>query len=380
MKKIIALCFLITGLFCTMSFAEEDTTEITGYFKTLHNSSRSQSTKEDFFITTNRLRLEFNKQINPWQFYLTLDNEALIHDAENLPEMDLIRSRSQDQLATIDLDKTSVDNEHLYLRHSIYRAYVKYYQPEFQAVVGKQSIDWGRLRFYSPADIFNAVGALDIEHDERVGIDAVNLNFTPEAFAGVNVVAAPAETSGESSGGIKIFKTISTYDAALIAASVNKDQIYGVLFDGYLKSAGFRGEITHTIQDGGRTFPRAGLGLDYTFNDKLYALVEYFYNGGHDDNDPDALTSSYRASRQILSLKKHLTSIWLKYSLTALFDFNQYIIYDTDGRSVVINPELSYDIAQNIDLSLGIQYYSGNAGSEFGDSQNLYYAEFKWFF
>ena len=363
-----------------VSAADGGASAVTGYWKTLTTSSRAQASDEAIFASLNRLRLEFDHQADPWQFHISLDNEAIFNDFANTADFDLIRSRTQDRLAAVDLDKVSVDNDHLYLKHSIYRAYVKYYQPEFQAVVGKQSVDWGRLRFYSPLDVFDSVGALDLEQDERPGLDAVNLNFSPEAFAGVNVVAAPGETDEESSGGVKLYKTISTYDAAIIAAMVHKDQIYGFLFDGYLKGAGFRGELTHTLKDDHRTFFRAAVGLDYTFNDKLYALVEYFYNGGHDDNDTAVLTSSYRRAQEVLSYNRHLSSLWLKYTLTPLWDLNQYVIYDWDGQSVVVNPELSYDLTRNIDLRLGTQLFFGPANSEFGDLKDLYYLELKWFF
>jgi len=383
-KKLIIAFFFINALSVTavLTTQAEDTnkTEISGYYKTLYTTSKLTDSDENYYAATNRLRLEFKKQVNPWQFYLTLDNEAVINDFANTSDFDSIRNKNQHNLAAVDMDKVSVDNDHLYLRHSVYRAYMKYYQPEFQATVGKQGIDWGKMRFYSPLDVFNSVGSLDLEPDERVGIDAVNLNFSPEAFAGLNVVAAPGENNDESSGGIKLFKKISTYDAALIAATVKKEQIYGLSFDGYIQDAGFRGEIAHTQLDSGRRFPRASLGLDYNFTEKFYALVEQFYNGGHDDNDLNALSSSYLTARQIMSLKENLSSLWLKYSLTPLWTANQYIIYDWDGKSIALNPEMVYSWTKNIDLKLGTQLYWGQANSEFGGYEHLYYAEFKLFF
>jgi len=381
MKSFLVVILVVLFL-PVQAFAEgsTDTFSLGGYYKTLQTSSQSLTTKENIFASTNRLRLEFKTQLEPWQFYLTVDNEAIINNFANTSDFTYIRSRTQDRVSAVDMDVVSVDNDHLYLKHSIYRAFIKYYTPEFQAVVGKQLIDWGRLRFYSPIDIFNSVSAVSLEPDERIGVDAINLNYSPEAFVGINFIAAPASSDEDASGGIKIYKTLSTYDLALIAASVRKDQIYGFAFDGYIKDAGFRGEFTYTIQDNKKEYPRVALGVDYRFNDKWYTLVEHFYNGGHEDNDPTALYSSYTTSRQIISLNSQLSGIWIQHNLTPLMDINNYTLYDWDGKSVVLNPEVQYDITKNTDLRVGTQLYFGRGNTEFGDYEHIYYGECTIFF
>ncbi len=381
MKKNITLLIFA---FLLASFAAPaiaaDTFQVSGYYKTLVTSGQSFATKEGISAATNRLRLELKTQKDPWQFYLTVDNEAIINDFANTADFAFIRSRAQNKNAALDMDVISVDNDHLYLKHSVYRAFVKYYTPEFQAVVGKQLVDWGRLRFYSPIDIFNSVAALNLEPDERIGIDAINVNFSPEDFVGINIVAAPDTSDENASGGIRVYKTVSTYDVSLIAASVYKNQAYGFSFDGYLKNAGFRGEVTHNLQDDKREFTRAALGVDYRFNKKWYALAEHFYNGGHEDNDPTAMATSYKLSRQIVSLNSQLSSFWVQYTLSPLIEINQYAIYDWDGPSVVLNPEVQYDLNKHTDLRFGTQLYFGKGNSEFGDNEHLYYGECVLFF
>lgn len=378
-KNIILSIFLLLSVLSVPAMSA-DTFQISGYYKTLLTSGQSVATKEGIFAATNRLRLEFKTQMDPWQFYLTVDNEAIINDFANTADFAFIRSRAQNKNAALDMDVVSVDDDHLYLKHSVYRAFAKYYTAEFQAAIGKQLIDWGRMRFYSPVDIFNSVAALNLEPDERIGIDAINLNFSPKDFVGINIVAAPANSEKDASGGIRFHKTISTYDLSLIAASVYKNQIHGFAFDGYVRNAGFRGEITHTRQDDNREFTRAALGLDYRFNKKWYALAEHFYNGGHEDNDPAALTTSYKLSRQIVSFNSQLSSFLVQYTLSPLIEINQYAIYDWDGPSVVLNPEIQYDLNKHTDLRFGTQLYFGKGNSEFGDNEHLYYGECVLFF
>ena len=377
------LLFLICAISLSLTsqaYAQDNSFQMGGYYKNLFITTQSSTTKEGIASDLQRLRLEFKEHIDPWQFYLTLDNEAVLNDFANTSDFDIVRSKSQNNLAAWDLDKVSVDDDHLYLKHSIYRAYAKYHSPQFQAVVGKQAIDWGRMRFYSPLDIFNPTGPIDLEPEERVGTDAINLNFSPENFVGINAVAAPGENSGETSFGLKLYKTISPYDLAFIAASVRKDTVVGFSFDGSLSQAGFRGEVTHTEQDNKKSFTRLSVGMDYNFNDKLYALWEQFFNDGHEDNNPGTFTSSYRLARQILSLKKNLTSILFKYSLTPLLELSTATIYDWDAKSIVVNPQFKYNVSSNVDIVVGSQMFFGNTNSEFGPYEHLYYVEFKWFF
>ncbi|MDP1853755.1 MAG: hypothetical protein Q8L26_06110 [Candidatus Omnitrophota bacterium] len=379
MKRILfAVIFL---LFPALSFSQtESSLDISGYYKNILILTKSLYSKEDIFADTSRLRLEFKKEIKPWQFYLTIDNEAIANDFSNTSDFKFIRSKQQDNLTAIDLDKVSVDNEHLYLKHSVYRAYLKYYSPKFQAVIGKQSIDWGRMRFYSPVDLFNSLAATELEPDERVGIDALNLNFSSSDFSGLNVVLAPAKNSGEASFGAKLSRKISTYDCAFMFADIRKNKVLGFLFDGYIKEAGFRGEFTYTLQDDKRNFPRVSLGIDYNFFGRLYLLIEQFFNGGADDNDTTALSSSYGESRKILSLKKHLSGININYELTPLVKLDSFTVYDWEGKSVFVSPQIRYNICQDFDLSIGVQLFFGRTNSEFGDYNHLYFFEAKKYF
>ena len=381
-KRIIFILFFILN--CAFFAQANDNSSkhnLTGHYKSLLVSTESNSSKEELYALTNRLRLKYNYEYNEnWQVHLTVDNEVIVHDAGNTPDFDFTRSKQQNFTSTLDWDKVSSDTDHIYSRHSVYRAYIKYYTPEFQAVIGKQAIDWGKMRFYSPIDLFNSPGAIDIEHEERVGADAINLNFALSDFSGVNLIYVPGDGDTNHSYGVKAYKTFGTYDISVIAAEVRKNLSFGLAFDGYVKQAGLRGEITHNIFENNREFTRFSVGVDYNINDKIYVLMEHFYNGGADDNNQAAFSSSFSTAREIISLKKHLSSLWVEYKVTPLIDFNTYLVYDWEGESGVINPELVYSLSESLDLTAGTQFFWGPALSEFGDYQNLYYVEIIWYF
>lgn len=359
---------------------ENNPVDISGHLKSLNIASESVFTGESLFATINRLRIEVQKEINPWSFYIAVDNEFVGNDFSNTPDFGFIRSREQQHSAVWDLDATSRDRDHSYIRHAIFRAYAKYYSPEFQITLGKQGIDWGVMRFYSPNDIFNTVGPIDLEREERVGVDAINLNYTLDTLGGISAVIVPSNRSDEFMAALKAYKTIQTYDVAFIASSIRHNTIIGLTFDGYLGSAGLRGEINHTHLDNGRDFFRASVGIDYTASEKVYILAEQFFNGGVDEQLLTAFSTDFRTSRELLSVKKNLSSIWLQYKISPLLEFNQYLIYDWDGQSTVYNPEVKYNLTENIDLTAGVQLNFGSDNSEFGDVPDLYYVQMQWFF
>ncbi len=384
----ITIFSLLLSVLTSRGFCGDNKLSIGGYYKNLTVSTKSNVNNDHYFGSLNRLRLELKKSVASWQFNLTLDNEGLIHDFRNEPDFAFVETRTQNPTAFLDWDQVSVDKEHLYLKHTIHRAFIKYYKPKFQAIVGKQAVDWGKMRFYSPLDIFNAIRPTDLEPEERMGIDAVNINFSLDSFTGLNVVYSPGDDSETTHMGVKAYGKVSTYDWSLILASANKQRTAGFAFDGYIKDAGFRGEISYAKADfdRDRSYLRTAVGMDYNFPNKVYLLFEQFYNGGHEKRFPNFITFSNRRYRKILSLQKHLSSIYISYEATPLLKLQNSIIYDWEGSSVTVNPEIKYDVFENAELTVGAQIYSDHNNSlftsdnEFGVSENAYYFQLKWFF
>jgi hypothetical protein len=380
MKKTIASLILVAALAgAREANAQFSGFTLAGHYKNLFISSQTVD-GENYFLDTNRLRLEIDKQADPWQFHAEIDNELLLHDFADTPDFAYIRSREHQNLASWDSDKVSVDDDHVYLRHALYRLYVKYFSPEFQAVVGKQAVDWGKMRFYSPMDLFNPLGPIEIERDYRTGVDAVNLTLASDGLSGWNLVIAPGHDPEHARYGLKYYTNVKSYDLEFIAAQIREDQVIGAAFDGQLGGAGFRGEITQNWQqDEERTFARASLGIDYNFSEKTYLLFEQLYNGGHSDNNP-AIAFSAKDYLKALSIEKNLSSLWYQYKFNPSLEANLYLIYDWDGESGVANPELKKELTKNTTLDVGAQLFWGEDGGEFGSSNHLYYAQIKWYF
>lgn len=354
---------------------------ISGYLKDIFSTSRTAGAGQHFYSNLQRTRLEGKKELGGrMKADVVVDHEILIGDFFRTPEYDAISRADQRHTSLLDADKIYATRSLVHARASLYRAYVEYDGPAAQVVVGRQTIDWGAFRFYSPMDLFNPIRQTAIERDERIGSDAFNCEFSMKGASKFDVVVAPRRTFSDSSAGVRTRWRKNNYDLSLIIADISRSKVAGFSFDRRDGAGGLRGEFTQTHGYDGRNFPRAALGFDYNFSSNGYLSCEYFYNGGADDTDPALFTGDYVYASRTLSLKRNFINIFVQYQIQPQLKYYNYFIYNLGSSSIFFNPELKYNPITNLDLSVGAQLFSGSAGSEFGNRQNLYYTQAQYLF
>jgi hypothetical protein len=57
-----------------------------------------------------------------------------------------------------------------------------------------------------------------------------------------------------------------------------------------------------------------------------------------------------------------------------------YLVFNLADRSRFYSPGLTFSLRTNVDLTVGTQFFRGNAGTEYARFPNLYYAQLQWFF
>lgn len=356
-----------------------DLSVFSGYDKVLASFSQTRDTEEGFFGVLNRLRLEYQPKLtDAVELNLTYDHQVFANDFARAPDFDLIRQNNQGNLAFLDLDHAICDTDHVYETHGLYRAYLRVTTPHSRTTIGKQLIDWGRMRTYSPLDIFNQPLPTSLEPDERAGFDAILAELFQDAFAGMNVLYGPGDNASGSSYGMRFYKKFGTYDTSLVLANHREELVAGFGFDGYVKGAGLRGEFAYS-KNGRDTFPRAAIGIDYNFPKQIYLALEYFYNGAA-NGDLDTFINSLREQQYRMSLQKNLVGLIAATDITPVWKLKGLFIYDINQGSAAFNPEVRYSIKQNIDAACGAHLFVDSRDSEFENSRNLYYGEIKWYF
>ena len=361
------------------------TRQFSGYWKDLASGSRSYFTQDPWADNLDRLRLTFDGKQQGWfAVHIDYDNEVHAGNLTGLPDFELIRDRQS--AAWLDLQHVFVNRANLYWDTSLYRGFVSLHHGPATLTVGRQRIGWGTARFWSPMDMFNPISPLQIESEERQGVDAALLEFSSKGALRWSAVYAPQDGFPRSTSALRLSRTIHNYDFDVAAARFGQDWTAGFDVAGQIRGAGLRGELTYrwrrpiagSAPVSARDALRLTAGGDYAFANGLYLVGEYFYNQGQPDVspnralDPNALL---RFSDEIFTLQRHFLSAGASYPITPLWKLETYVVGDMAGPSAVVLPRLSHNLSANTDLGFGAQLFTSSRTGEFHGLSDVVYVE-----
>jgi len=263
------------------------------------------------------------------------------------------------------------------------RAWISLTKGKMQFTVGRQRINWGQAIVWNPNDIFNTYSYFDVDYPERPGSDAVRLQYYPSSTSTVEAVSKFNYQGKITVAGLGRFNA-GGYDIQFLAGLVDdQDYVLGTGWSGNLAGAAFRGEICYYQPRLNFTDTTgvllATIGADYTFRNSLALTFQVFYNQLPPGYQPQNFMSIYQApaSPKMLSFTEWNIFLMGSYPITPLFDVSLAGMYYPNLYGYYIGPTLNYNVRQNIDLSLFIQYFNGrfvNTGLQ--QNQDLYFQAF----
>jgi hypothetical protein len=352
-----------------------------GYYRNLLSSSHSYFTGDAYGDNLNRLRLNLDAA---WRssvlVHVEYDNEVHFGNLITEPDFDLVRQRQD--ASYLDLLHVAVDEKHAYWDTSLYRGTIAVRHRGAELIAGRQRIAWGTAHFWSPADVFNPISPLQVEEDEREGVDAALLKLSLPANLRWSVVYAPQDGLDRSTEAARISTTVHNFDISALGGRFAQNWLAGADFAGQWRGAGLRGEMTYTVRGTSAQSDalRLTFGSDYAINNKWYVLGEYFYNQGQPPGyvpgqpfDPSVLL---RYSNEIYTIQRHFLSAGARYSVTPLLNVQTYAVLDLAGPSVLFLPMASYNLTANTDLSVGCQLFASSPTGEFNRVPDLFDLEF----
>lgn len=362
------------------------TQQFSGYFKDLASGSRSYFTQEAWGDNLDRLRLTYDGKYGDW-FAVHVDYDNEVHEGNliGLPDFEIVRDPQSAEW--LDAQHVLVSEPNAYWDTSLYRGYLSLHSDSAALTVGRQRIGWGTAHFFSPMDMFNPISPLQVEADERQGVDAALAEFRSPGGLRWNVIYAPQDGFRRSTSAVRLSRTLHNYDFDLAAARFGQDWTTGLDFAGQLRGAGLRGELTYrwrhpipgTVPISTHDALRLVIGSDYAYANGLYLVGEYFYNQGQPDlrhNQPFDPTVLLQFSNEIFTLHRHFVSAGASYPLTPLWKLETYVVTDVAGPSAVVLPRLSHSLTANTDLNFGAQLFASSRTGEFHGLSNLAYIEF----
>lgn len=262
------------------------------------------------------------------------------------------------------------DDGHFTAGHNLDRAYARLSFDRTDLFIGRQAIAWGSARVVNPTDVVAPYPFGELDTEERIGADAVRAVVPLSGRAEINAGYIAGKSASIANSAL-FLRGKTGYAGTDITASVTKYKRHltaGLDLARAVAGAGAWLEAAYTRYDIGRD-PAVGresfrlsCGMDYRFTDKLYAFVEYHYNGDGESEvagyGRSLLKPGYRDGPVYL-MARHYAIPALSYQITPLFSSTTNPFINLNDGSVLLSQQFEYNTTQNTYLSLGTYWGIG---------------------
>ncbi len=272
------------------------------------------------------------------------------------------------------------NNKNLLMLNFIDRLYIRKIFPFGRITIGRQRIQWGTGRIWNPTDLFNPINPTSFYKIEKDGADAVSARIVLGNFSDLNLVFNPLEKINQSNYGFRLRTNFFNYDFSLMAGRFDGGNVVGADFAGNLGDAGIRGEGLFAFPSSSKpSFFKYILGVDYQFNPKLYALLEFHFNGEGEKNkyryDFNKLLKG-----EIINMGRIYLAVSFSYEATPLLKLTFLNIDNFQDGSGFVSASGNYSLTENSYLDAGVQLFYGSNFSEYWYYPNSFYFEWEYYF
>ena len=350
-----------------------------------------------------RLRLRLDARATPHlSAVLAYDQEIL---AGTLDTFEAQISGQFEASSLVDTRHSFVSTNSFQWSHNLYRAYLFFESEHVEVTLGRQRVPWGVGRLWNPIDRFNAIPPLSIEADQSQGVDALKARWLFSGFTYAEAIYAAGRTGRDRSYAARLHGVLHEVDYSLMAGVFEEAPTVGMDFAANLGEAAGRLEAVFTSpQRSVRPFgsPTSGrlpnywqvvASVDNNFDvgSGLYVLVEHLYNGnalGFGRGKADGILGFFQeqdltlggtsarvvatgtgdlfGQSRVITQSRHLTGLETGYDVTPEIRASLLVIYDWDGGSASFFPRLSYSPFGSLEMTLGVQVFTGKHLSEYG--------------
>ena len=328
------------------------------------------NTSADQYLNLTRLRLRPVLYLN--------DNNSLHLEYELLALAGSEQQSFNGELTTprrqaVDLQWQPVEEEHITMRHFIDRLFYKANFSFGQLVLGRQRISLGSGRIWNPTDVFNPVNPAAFTKIEKDGADALTFKTYFGNFTDLLLVVNAENEFNNYNAAARFRTNVATYDLALLAGRADKRMIVGGELAGNLFTAGLRAELLYSLYDEGRgeDFLSFVIGADYQFNDAVYGLIEYHFNGAG-AADPRDYNLAALLNGDLLNLGRHYLALQGSWQLHPLFVVSAVCIGNFTDGSGFVSLSGQYSLSNEASLGAGLQLSAGSRDGLAVDEYRLF--------
>ena len=354
--------------------------DLFGYYE---NQTSSTVNNTPDFLSYNKLRLDFDKNIsddislNSNIVFQTYHGMTFVSILDYLPK-ELLADYSLETGISIDSLKenyTFSSEDEIFLDN----AFLSLYQKHFNLRIGKQQIALGTGYAWNPTDIYNDKNILDPTYEKR-GVNAVKFEIPFSSEGMITSIASIGKNWEETTKSVHLKQFLFGYDLEISYArrkhssfdyyAMNENledrYLFGFSFSGALMGIGIWSETAFNKMSGSDDYYQGIIGADFTFENGLYLMSEYYYNelGQQDENDYE-FTDWMNLFADGTNLGRDYLYLGESYSLAELIEWSNYIIVNLNDKSFTYTPWLSFSLNDNVDFDLTANIPYGNDDSEF---------------
>lgn len=289
----------------------------------------------------------------------------------------------EDERRLMDLTKVISRNDSRILYHRLDRLSLTLLRDGASLCVGRQALTWGNGLLFNPMDLFNPFSPTDTERDYKIGDDMAHVQIP---FLGVGNLqflyvprrdpATDSVDSDQSSLAGKIHFPVGTTEIDLMASRHYEDHVFGAGGTGYMGSAAWRIDLTWTSLDAespSESYLSLVANVDYSWawwKKNFYGFLELFYCGLGEDDYTQALANPDIIARlgrgELYTLGEVYLAGHVRVELHPLFNVFLTVINNLEDPSGILQPRATWDITQDIQLTLGGDIFYGNRNTEYG--------------
>lgn len=289
----------------------------------------------------------------------------------------------EDDRRLMDLTETIDENDNHILYHRLDRLSLTFLPKWGNVCMGRQAVTWGNGLLFNPMDLFNPFSPADIERDYKVGDDMVSTQFSVSTVGDLQFLYVPRRDPitgdvewDQSSLAGKLHFARSTTEFDLMVAEHYKDVVVGFGSTGYAGDAAWRLDGTWTFLDEDRGtdgYLSLVANVDYSWvwwEKNFYGFLEFYFNGLCHDQYTEAYTDrdiSERLERgELYTLGRTYLTGHIRVELHPLFNVYLTVINNLADPSGALQPRAVWDIAEDVQITLGGNKYYGQRDTEYG--------------
>ena len=348
----------------------KDKISFSGYLRYMNSSSviNSDSTIKDNLIHNRlRIKLDLNSRFNA---VVEMRNRAFFGQATKInPNLGNILNND---LGELDLSFVPYDQKELVI-HSIFdRAYIKYSSDKWELRIGRQRINWGVNLAWNPNDLFNAYSLIDFDYQERLGVDALRLQYYIGEMSTIEISAQPGMSIDKSIFFFFFKFNLNGSDFQFLFGNYYEDVAIGFGLATNIKNAGVTIESTYfNPKNNSKTSEglSTSFSVDYSTKSGIYFNSSFLFNSlgstkkSTDDNLFGSFLTDISAKRLMPSKLTYFTQV--SGNFTPAINGSMTIFHMKGEEMLLIMPSITYEIKENLDTMLLAQLIYNQIESNF---------------